>query len=115
MLREEDRVRLQHMLDACRTALKFVQNRTRSDLDRETMLAFALIHAIEIIGEAANRVTPKGRGNCPDIPWPGIIAMRNRLAHGYFDVDLDRVWDTVTSDIPPLVAVLEEELDQDVD
>lgn len=52
------------------------------------------------------------RALLPDVPWPGIVAMRHRLVHAYFDVDLDLVWATVTDDLPPLVALLEQHLDQ---
>ena len=59
------------------------------------------------MGEAASRVTAERQQASPAIPWRDIVAMRNRLIHGYFDVDLDRVWDTVTDDLPPLLARLE--------
>ncbi len=64
---------------------------------------------IEIIGEAASRVSPKGKDRFPDLPWDDIVGMRNRLIHGCFDVDLDQVWLTVTRDLPPLLARLEKE------
>lgn len=48
-----------------------------------------------------------GRAECPTLPWASIVGMRNRLIHAYFDVDLDRVWDTVKCDLPPLIAELE--------
>ena len=60
-----------------------------------------------MIGEAAANVTQASQDSYPQIPWPEIIAMRNRLIHAYFDIDLDRVWDTVQDDLPPLVAQLE--------
>ena len=102
-----DRLRLQHMLDAGREAVRFTQGKTRDDLDRDRVLALALVKLLEIVGEAASRVTTESQQAHPDIPWRDIVAMRNRLIHGYFDVDLDRVWDTVTDDLPPLLAQLE--------
>jgi uncharacterized protein with HEPN domain len=95
------------MLDAAREATSLTAGKSRSDLDRERTLALALVKLIEILGEAASRVTERGRQAHPAIPWRDIVAMRNRLIHGYFDIDLDRVWDTVTDDLPPLVAALE--------
>ena len=106
-MRPDDRLRLQHMLDAGREAERFTQGKTRGDLDRDRVLALALVKLLEIVGEAAARVTAEGQRTYPDVPWRDIVAMRNRLIHGYFDVDLDRVWDTVTDDLPPLLAQLE--------
>jgi uncharacterized protein with HEPN domain len=94
------------MLDAAREAMEFARGRRRQDLDRDRMLALTLVKCIEIVGEAAAQVSPEGRAACPRLPWPDMIAMRNRLIHGYFDIDLDRVWDTVKDDLPPLVNEL---------
>lgn len=106
-MRKDDLVRLRHMLEAAKEAVSFAQNRTRSALDSDRMLTLSLVKSIEIIGEAAARVTKECQQRYPEIPWSNIIAMRNRLIHAYFDIDLDRVWDTVTDDLPPLIASLE--------
>ena len=71
------------------------------------MLVLSIVKSIEIIGEAASKVTQETREECTELPWANIVAMRNRLIHVYFDIDLDRVWDTVTDDPPPLIASLE--------
>ena len=76
------------------------------------MLLLALVRLIEIIGEAANRVSENTRKLIPSVPWPLLIAMRNRLIHGYFDIDADRVWDTMVNDLPPLVAAIKAFLEQ---
>ncbi len=68
----------------------------------------ALVHLLEIIGEAANKVTPDFRAKYSQIPWKSIVEMRNRLIHGYYDIDLDIVWKTVTNEIPPLCNRLAE-------
>ena len=96
------------MLDAAREALKFAQNKTRNDLENNRMLTLSLVKDIEIIGEAATKVTQAIVNEHPKIPWASIVSMRNRLIHGYYDIDLDRVWDTITSDLPSLIAALEE-------
>ena len=106
-MRRDDAVRLRHMLDAAREALSFVKGRGRLDLDANRQLTLAIIKDIEIIGEAASRVSAEGRLACPDIPWQDCIIVRNRLIHGYFDVDLDIVWSTVNQELPPLIAELE--------
>lgn len=88
--------------------MAFAAGRTRADLDQDRLLLLAPVKSIEIIGEAASQVTEATRARMPAIPWPAIVAMRHRLVHAYFDVDPDRVWDTVTDDLPPLVAALDE-------
>ncbi len=105
MLRD-DYIRIRHMLDAAQEAVSFINNHTRAGLEDNRMLVLSLVKSIEIIGEAASKVTKESRERCPEVPWSDIIAMRNRLIHAYFDIDLDRVWDTVTDDLPPLIAVL---------
>ncbi len=87
-------------------AIAFASGRTRSDLKHDRQLLLALVKSIEIVGEAASQVTERTRAQMPDLPWPAIVAMRHRLVHAYFDVDADRVWDTVADDLPPLVAAL---------
>ncbi len=105
-MQREDRVRLQHMLDAGQEALAFAENHERNDLYRDRMLLLALVKCIEIIGEAAGKVSDDVRADAPDIPWPNIVAMRNRLIHGYFDINPDIVWRTVDEEIPRLIVPL---------
>jgi len=95
------------MLDAAREAQEFARGRQRSDLNSDRMLTLCLVKCIEIIGEAAAKVSEETRAECPSLPWADVIGMRNRLIHGYFDIDLDRVWDTIKDDLPPLVAGVE--------
>lgn len=100
------------MRDAAAEALTFIEGRNRSDLDQHRMLVLALVREIEIIGAAAAHVSAETRGEVDAIPWSAVIAMRNRLVHAYFDVDLDRVWDTLTDDLPPLIAEMEKALEE---
>jgi uncharacterized protein with HEPN domain len=95
------------MLDAACDAIKFTKGRSRGDLDLDRMLALSLVKCIEIVGEAASRVSPEIQAGYPQIPWRDIIGMRNRLIHAYYDIDLDRVWDTVLDDLPSLIQALE--------
>jgi len=103
----DDRVRLQHMLEAARRAVGFVEGRTRADLDTDAMLEHALLSTMAIIGEAAARTTDVGRSRVPGLPWGQIVAMRNVLVHVYWGVDLERVWKTATEDAPIMVTALE--------
>ena len=111
-MQKDDHIRLRHMLDAAREAEIFIQNKTRDSLERDRKLAYALIKCIEIVGEAAANVTSQCRDNLPQIPWPSIIGMRNRLIHAYFDIDLNVLWKTVIEDIPPLIVGLEKILEE---
>lgn len=102
-----DLIRMHHMRDATQAALDFVKARQRSTLDEDMMLAFAIVRALGIIGEAASQVTDEARMQYSQIPWVDIIGMRNWLVHAYFAVDLDTVWDTVTQDLPGLLKELD--------
>lgn len=95
------------MRDAVQEALAFSRGMTRQDLDRDRMLTLALVRCLEIVGEAASKVSPETRGRAPEMPWTDLIGMRNRLIHAYFEIDLDRLWDTLTRDLPPLKAQLD--------
>lgn len=106
-MRPEDRVRIEHMLDACRSVTRFIAGRQPVDLDEDEMLRFALVRAIEMIGEAASKVSPESRQLMPEIPWREAVGIRNRLVHAYFDVDLDVLWETAKTAIPALTVQLE--------
>jgi len=106
-MRDEDRVRLLHMIEAGEAVAQFIAGRSRNDLDRDRMLLFAVVHSIEILGEAANKISPETRAAAPQVPWGAIVAMRNRLIHGYFDIDTVIVWKTATEEIPALVPLLQ--------
>jgi len=98
------------MVDAAREAMSFATGRTRADLDTDRQLVLAMVKCIEIVGEAATQTTAATRAALPEIPWPSIVAMRHRLVYAYFDIDHDRVWDTVSGDLPPLVDALQRAL-----
>lgn len=106
-MRDEDRVRILHMIDAAEAVAQFVDGRSRGDLDEDRMLLFALVHAIEVLGEAANKVSPETQAAAPQIPWGSIVSMRNRLIHGYFDINATIVWKTATVEVPALVSLLQ--------
>lgn len=107
-LPDADRIRIQHMLDAAAEAQSFASGYNNvQDLSQNRMLMLSLVKCVEIIGEAAARVSPQTQNSTDGIPWRAIIAMRNRLIHGYYDVDAERVWNTVFIDLPPLVEELE--------
>lgn len=110
---KSDAIRLQHMLDATRKAIEVCQDRERSDLDTDDLLALARVRLLEVLGEAANKVEADVRARYADIPWRSIISARNRFIHGYDDVDLDIVWNIVKVDLPPLVRAMEAALENE--
>lgn len=107
-MHEDDNIRLRHILDAGKEALAFSSGKTRKDLNTNRMLVHSLVRVIEIIGEAASKVSDDLKGSHPEIPWADIVGMRNHLIHAYFDVDLDILWNTVTKDLPPLISKIEQ-------
>lgn len=102
-----DEVLLRDMLDAARDAQRFTTGRTRQTLQAERMFALALVKAIEIIGEAASKVSPETRALLPQIPWKDIIGMRNKTIHDYRSINYSIVWETATNGIPALITELE--------
>ena len=105
-MKEADQVRIRHILDAAEKAMSFADGRTRSDLDEDDQLVFALVKAVEIIGEAASQIMPSTQEELPLMPWADIVGMRNRLVHAYFDINLDTLWRTVQDDLPILLGQL---------
>ena len=102
-----DNALLLDMLLAAREAQGIARGATFSDFRQNRTLQLAILKAVEIVGEAASRVSAESRNLNPEIPWTDIVGMRNRLVHGYFDVNLVRVWETVERDIPLLIKQLE--------
>ncbi len=107
MLPESDRIRLLHMVDAAQAAQSFVVGKSRGDLENARLLTSGLVREIEIVGEAATHISRETRRAHSTIPWRQIVGMRNRLIHGYFEVDLDLLWVTVVDDLPLLVKQLD--------
>ncbi|MGH7277655.1 MAG: HepT-like ribonuclease domain-containing protein [Candidatus Rokuibacteriota bacterium] len=98
------------MLDHAREALAMIQNRSRADLASDRIFQLAMRQVIQIVGEAAGRVSKEGRARYPYIPWADAVAARNRMIHGYDTVDYDIVWQILTEEFPALVAALERAL-----
>ena len=108
MSRHEDKVSLRQMLDHIEEATALTQGRTCGDLVSDRLFFLALLKLVEIVGEAATRVSPVTQDAHPDLPWREIVGTRNRLIHGYDAVDNDILWEIVTADFPPLAGQLKE-------
>ena len=113
MSRHEDTVSLRQMLDHIEEAVALAQGRTRNDLESDRVFFLALLKLVEIVGEAATRVSQATQAAHPDLPWREVIGTRNRLIHGYDAVDYDILWEIVATDFPPVAeqlrTVLEDE------
>ena len=103
----KDRDRLNHMLDAAQKAVSFTQGLNQEKFYQDEKLTFALLHLLEILGEAASKISLEFRKRHSEIPWTKIAGTRNKLAHGYFDVDLDIIWQIVNTQLPTLITQLE--------
>ena len=106
-MNEQDEVRLRHMLDESRRVQRFIHDHSREDMDSDDLFAYAIVRAVEIIGEAASRISPEFRAQTPEIPWRNIIGMRNVIVHAYADVSYDIVWQVAAGNLPELILTLE--------
>lgn len=107
---EDDRIRLTHMLDYSRKAVRFCSGRTASDFEQDEVLLLAVLKAVETIGEASTKVSERTRARLPGIDWWVVRRMRNRIIHGYDTINTTIVWDTVRLAVPPLIEELERAL-----
>ncbi len=110
---DSDQTRIRHMIEAAQQAISFVRNRQRGDFAADAQLRLAVLHALEILGEAASRISSETREAHREIPWRLAVSTRNRIIHAYFDVDLNIVWTTVTQELPRLIPLLEAILRQE--
>lgn len=106
-MNENDTIYLCHMLDMARKAAEKTHGLERADYDRDENLRLALAHLVQIVGEAARRVSQQTRDACPGIPWREVTGMRHVIVHQYMSLDEDVLWHVVSKDLPSLIAELE--------
>jgi len=106
MPRHDLAVTLGQMLTYACEAVEMAAGTTRAALGDDIVTGRALVHTLEMIGEAATRVAPEDRARYPAIPWQDVVALRNRLIHGYDRVDPDTLWEIILRDLPALIAEL---------
>lgn len=106
MTQREIRDYLQDILDTINLAEQFVGEMTFADFQTDHKTIFAVIRAIEVIGEAAKSIPQSIRDQYPSTPWRGITGMRDKLIHGYFGVNIEVLWDTVQQDLVVLRPVI---------
>jgi uncharacterized protein with HEPN domain len=107
MSRRNDQALLQDMISAARSAVAAIRGSEPATLPADHVRALGLVKCLEIVGEAAGRLSADFRGRHSAIPWGQITGMRNRLVHAYFEIDYEQVWKALTEDLPPLIEQLE--------
>jgi uncharacterized protein with HEPN domain len=105
-MKKDDNVYIGHMLDLARKAVEKAEEKTKEAYDADEDTRIVLAHLVQMIGEAAGRVSLARRAACPDIPWKQITGVRHRIVHDYMDVDYDVIWEIVNRDLPPLIPVI---------
>jgi uncharacterized protein with HEPN domain len=108
MTQRDIRDYLQDILNSIDLAQSFVLNMTFDEFQADPKTSFAVIRALEIIGEATKNIPIPIREQYPKIPWKGFTGMRDKLIHAYFGVNLEVVWDTIQQDLPQLRPVIDQ-------
>ncbi|MBA7545588.1 hypothetical protein ES705_37957 [subsurface metagenome] len=98
---------IQDIVEAMNAATEFVNNMAYNEFVEDTKTIYAVVRAIEIIGEAVKNIPEEVRKKYPEIPWKNMAGMRDKVIHEYFGVRLERVWETVKRDIPNLKPLFE--------
>ena len=113
-MREElrDPSRLSHMVDSINNVNKYMEGKTESDLSSDSMLFFAVVKNIEIVGEAAYKLTNEFKSAHSATPWRQIVAMRHILVHGYYQVTASEIYNVYVKDLPVLLSQLKSYLDE---
>ncbi|MBN1455569.1 MAG: DUF86 domain-containing protein [Methanomicrobia archaeon] len=98
---------IQDIIDSLDKIMKFVEGMSYDDFEHDDKTVFAVVRALEIIGEAVKNIPDEVRERYPEIPWKDMAGMRDKLIHSYFGLRLERVWETVQEEIPPLKPLFE--------
>ena len=103
---QPDALYLRHMLDAIDRVIEATQRVTREEFNGEWMIQDAIVHELQILGEAAGRVSRELTDRHPEVPWRQVTGLRHKIVHDYFAVDLGVVWDTANLDVPAIRPVV---------
>jgi len=105
-MKRDDGVYIRQMIDHAGKAVARAERRTRQDVDLDEDFRYVLLHLVQIIGEAARRVSPDFQRAHPEIPWGDVIGIRHKIVHDYMDVNHRILWEVVTLELPGLLAKL---------
>lgn len=100
------------MLNYAKDAVNFTENMTYEAFINDKKTKFAAVRAVEVVGEASNKVSEENKQKYPDIPWIEMRGIRNRIIHNYDDIDLEILWKVIKNDLPVLIRKLEEIIDE---
>jgi uncharacterized protein with HEPN domain len=106
----DDRLTLALMLDTANRLRSLARARGRDAFAEDDVAQLAVLHLIQRLGEGASRLSADFRAAHPEFPWGEMIGMRNRIVHGYDDLDPEVIWRAATDDIEPVIAALERSL-----
>lgn len=112
MTRHSDILYFGHMLEMSQKCQAISDSTTWDAFKEDDILQLAIARVLSVIGEAARKVSPEGRSSLPALPWSEITGMRHKIVHDYFEIDVERLWLTASNDIPPLIELLENHLNQ---
>lgn len=101
---------IEDIIDAITKATKFVEGVSYEEFTKDDKTIFAVIRAIEIIGETAKNIPEDTKKGYPEIPWKRMAGMRDKVIHGYFGVDIKVVWNTIKEEIPEVKSLFEKML-----
>lgn len=98
---------IQDTIDAMDRAMKFIKDLSYNEFVQDDKTVYATTRALEIIGEAVKNIPNGVRERYPEVPWKDMTGMRDRIIHGYFEVDLEIIWATIKEELPPLKPIFE--------
>lgn len=108
----KDRIRLEHIIEAANNIARYTAGKTMHDMQTDDMMCYAVVYNILSIGEAAYHLTKAFRNEHPETQWDGIMKMRNVLAHDYYKLKIQTVWEVTQHDLPPLCLQVKRYLDE---
>jgi uncharacterized protein with HEPN domain len=107
-MHKDDSIYIEHIFNCLERILLYIKNIQEESFSEDYKTQDAVIRQLEIIGEAAKKISDIFKDKYPDIPWKDLSGMRNKLIHDYIDVDISIVWKTASEDVPVLLKIFKE-------